>query len=119
MLCRATRLTLTLSCAVGCATSSPLPNERVQSTSAAIRDAEEVGAAHSAEAALHLKLAKDQFEYAQHLPNPNDRARVDRLLRRAQADAELSLALARGEDDEARASAALEKLKKLNQSASQ
>ena len=54
---------------------------------------------------------------AQSLPNPNDKDRVDRLLRRAQVDAELSLALARGEDQKAAAQAAIDKVTKLNREA--
>jgi hypothetical protein len=89
----------------------------MESSSAAILAAENGGAAHSADADLYLCLAKDQFVYAQNLPNSNDRDRVDRLLRRAQVDAELSLALARGEDQKAAARAAIDKVTKLNREA--
>ena len=51
------------------------------------------------------------------LPNPNDKDRVDRLLRRAQVDAELSLALAQGEDQKAAAQAAIDKVTKFNRDA--
>ena len=100
-----------------CATTGTAPNERMESSSAAILAAEVGGAAHSADADVYLCLAKDQFEYAQRLPNPKDRDRVDRLLRRAQVDAELSLALARGEDQKAAAQAAIDKVTKWNREA--
>jgi len=93
------------------------PNERMESSSAAILAAEGGGAAHSADADRYLLLAKDQYAYAQGLSNPNDKDRVDRLLRRAQVDAELSLALAQGEDQKAAAQAAIDKVTKFNRDA--
>ncbi len=110
-------LTTTILLAAACATTSTAPNERIESSSAAILAAEDGGAARSADADLYLKLAKSQFWYAQNLPNPNDRERVDRLLRRAQVDAELALALAHGEDQKAAAQAAVDKVSKLNREA--
>jgi hypothetical protein len=101
----------------GCATMSTPPNERLESSSAAILAAEGGGAAHSADADRYLLLAKDQYAYAQRLPNPNDKDRVDRLLRRAQVDAERSLALAQGEDQKAAAQAAIDKVTKFNREA--
>ena len=101
----------------GCATAGTAPSERMESSSAAILAAENGGAAHSADADVYLKLAKDQFGYAQRLPNPNDKDRVDRLLRRAQVDAELSLALAHGEEQKAAARAAIDKVTKFNRDA--
>lgn len=112
-------LTVAILCCAGCASTGPPPNEKAESSSAAIRAAEEVGATHSPEAALHLQLAKEQYEYAQHLPNPDDKPRADRLLQRAQVDAELALALARSDDDKAQAQAAIDKVKTLKQSTTQ
>jgi hypothetical protein len=111
-------LTVVVLFGAACATSTP-PNEKAESSSASIRAAEEVGATHSPEAALHLQLAKEQYEFAQRLPSPSDKPRADRLMRRAQADAELALALARSDDDRAQAQAAIDKVKTLNQSATQ
>jgi hypothetical protein len=51
--------------------------------------------------------------------HPDQRAKADRLLMRAQADAELALALARSEDEKAEAQGAMDKVKKLKQSATQ
>ena len=48
-----------------CATTSTAPSERMESSSAAILAAETGGAAHSADADVYLRLAKDQFAYAQ------------------------------------------------------
>ena len=101
-----------------CATSSPAPPETAKNSSAAIRAAEEVGATHSPDAALHLQLAKEQFEHAGMLPQ-KDQAQADRLLMRAQADAELALALARSESEKSAALSAIDKVKKLKESVTQ
>ena len=101
-----------------CVTMSTAPNERMESSSAAILAAEGGGAGHGAAADKYLALAKDQYAYAQALPNPKDKDRVDRLLRRAQVDAELSLALAEGEDQKAAAQAAIDRVTKFNREAS-
>jgi hypothetical protein len=102
---------------VACATASTAPSERMESSSAAILAAENGGAAHSADADVYLRLARDEYAYSQRLPNPNDKDRVDRLLRRAQVDAELSLALAHGEEQKAAAKAAIDKVTQFNREA--
>ena len=100
-----------------CASTSTGPSEKSESSSAAIRAAEEVGATHSPDAALYLQLAKEQFEHASRLTDDKDRS--DRLLMRAQTDAELALALARSEAEKAEARGAIDKYKALKQSATQ
>jgi hypothetical protein len=102
--------------AASCATTAPAaePSLHSESSSGAIRAAEEVGAARTPSAALHLQLAKEQFEQARRTtPDPMDRDRADRLLMRAQADAELSLVLARSEADKVEAQQAIDKVKAL------
>jgi hypothetical protein len=113
-------LLVTLAVSAGaCASSSAAPNEKAESSSAAIRAAEEVGATHSPTAALHLQLAKEQFEHASRLTDKKDKEQADGLLMRAQVDAELSLALARGESEKAEARSAIDKMKTLKESATQ
>ena len=107
-----------------CATTNATPVVEVPSlgaedSSGAIRAAEEVGAAHSPEAALHLELAKEQFEHARKLTSADDRPTATRLLLRARADADLSLALTREQTSKLDAQAALEKVKTLNESLQQ
>jgi hypothetical protein len=102
-----------------CASTGAPSSQKVASSSAAIRAAEEVGATHSPTAALHLQLAKEQFENARMLTDKKDKDRADRLLMRAQIDAELSLALARSENEKAEARGALDKMKSLKDSAVQ
>jgi hypothetical protein len=101
----------------GCASTNTPASPNPESSSAAIRAAEEVGATHDATAALHLQLAKEQFEHASKLSAKKDKPRADRLLMRAEADAELALALARSEAEKAEALGAINKAKKLKESA--
>jgi hypothetical protein len=79
--------------AAGCA-SNP-PTAKLESSSAAIRAAEEVGATHVPRAALHLQLAKEQSDRANSLIKEHDNDQAEMLLQRAEADAELAVALAR------------------------
>ncbi len=77
----------------GCATLQ-LPADRLQSSEASIRSAEEMGASAVPAARLHLQYAKDQTASAKKLAEAgDDRALV--MLARADADAELALGLAR------------------------
>ena len=77
-----------------CATVPP-PHERVASSEAAIRGAGEVGAEQVPQAALHLKLAQEAVQRAKVLMKDGDNEEAGFVLLRAQADAELALALAR------------------------
>ena len=90
-------------------------NPTADNSSAAIRAAEEVGATHTPDAALYLQLAKEQFEHARLLTDSKDKDRSDRLLLRAQADAELSLALARSDNEKVEAQGAISKVKALKE----
>jgi Domain of unknown function (DUF4398) len=105
--------------ATACASNNSMSREKAENSSAAIRAAEEVGATHNPDAALHLQLAKEQFEYAQTLKNPNEKDRADRQLMRAQVDAELALALSRSETEKVEALAAIQRVKTLKESAPQ
>lgn len=89
-------LGISLALLVSCATAPS--SGRTESSGAAIRAAQEVGASKVPQAALHLQLAREQAERARELGasgDSEDRARAESLLMRAQADAELALALAR------------------------
>jgi hypothetical protein len=77
-----------------CATVPP-PHERVATSEAAIRGAGEVGAEQVPQAALHLKLAQEAVQRAKALMKDGDNEAAGFVLLRAQADAELALALAR------------------------
>ena len=60
-----------------------------------IRAAEEIGAGQVPQAALHIQYAKDQLAKAQQLEKNGENRRSQMMLLRAQADAELALALTR------------------------
>lgn len=98
----------------GCASADPPINEKAAASSASIRAAEEVGATHDPSAALYLQLAKEESEHARMLTDSNDKDKANRLLMRAEVDAQLSLALARSENDKAAAQGAIDSVKKMN-----
>jgi hypothetical protein len=77
----------------GCATIA-IPPERLESASASIRGAEELGAEGVPNAKLHVQLAKDETVLAAQLAERGD-DRAVRVQARAEADAELALNLAR------------------------
>jgi pyridoxal biosynthesis lyase PdxS len=76
----------------GCA-GYPVPNAKVASSEAAIRAAQETGSGKVPQAALHLKLAEEQLQSAKGLIRDNENKRAEYVLMRAQADAELAIAL--------------------------
>jgi hypothetical protein len=82
-----------LALAVGCAAA--VSDERLGATDSSIRAAEEVGAGKLPQASLHVQLAKEENESAQKLINQGEIKRAEGQLLRAQADAELAMALAR------------------------
>jgi hypothetical protein len=80
--------------ALACA-SAPAPTERLASAQAAVRAAKEVGAKDVPQAKLHAQLAQEQVDHATKLIEEGENERADSILRRAQADAELAVAMAR------------------------
>lgn len=98
--------------AVGCG-SYPPPSERMASAEAALRGASEVGASDVPRAALHLRLAEEQIDKAKRYVQDGYNQRAELALRRAQADAELALMLAREQHALEKAQAAQQNLEKL------
>jgi uncharacterized protein DUF4398 len=94
---------------LGCG-SYPPPTERMSTAEAAIRAAEEVGATNVPQAALYMKLAQEQTEKAKRMMQDGYNERAELELKRAQADAELAVALAREQDTVGKAQAAQAKL---------
>lgn len=94
-------VTFTLS-GFGCA-STELSADHLTSLTAAIRAADEVGAADTPQAALHLKLAQDELAQGKQLAAAGDPVRGELFLQRAAVDAELALVLTRQGDAEAEA----------------
>jgi hypothetical protein len=85
---------LVAACTVACA-SRPMPTSKVSSSAAAVRSAQEVGAEQSPEAALHLRMAKDQLARARALLDDGEYEKAEWLLTRAESDAEVAIAIAR------------------------
>lgn len=94
----------------GCA-STITPTGSMESSLTTMRAAEEVGAPHVPRAKLHLQLAQEQTTYAKELLAQNEKERAGFVLMRAEADAQLALALARETAARAEANAASDKLK--------
>src|SRR3954471_9470868 len=102
-------LVLVAGCAAG------VSNEKISATESSIRAAEEMGAPKVPQASLHLQLAKEETEHAQKFAKEGDPKRAEGLLLRAQADAELALALAREAPMKAEAQSEMDKARSLQQ----
>lgn len=96
--------------ASGCVKTQALHTE---SSAAAIRSAEDQGATDVPRAALHLQLAKEELAAATSLNAKGDREAGTSMLLRAEADAELAVALAQADAERAEAIAAMERVRKL------
>jgi len=79
---------------IGCGAGS-LPTERVSSTEASVRAAQEVGAQKVPRAQLHLRLATEELAAARKFAENGDDDLGTQQLDRAKADAELAVALSR------------------------
>ena len=97
---------------VGCG-SAPAPTERLTTAEAAIRGALEVDANNLPRGALHLKLAQEQVDKAKRYIEDDMNQRADLALRRALADAELAIALAREYEMKEKVKAARMRLERL------
>jgi outer membrane murein-binding lipoprotein Lpp len=95
----------------GC-TSAPL---RTETSTSDIRAAEEAGAAKVPEASLHLQLAKEELDRAKGLAAKGDKEMAASMLLRAEADAELAVALSHGDAEKSEARAAVERVRQLRQ----
>jgi len=109
-------MTLAMFVALARCASTPVFTEKLASTEAPIRAAEELGASRVPQAALQLKLAQDEMEVAKQFLKDGNKQRADWLLLRAQADAELAVALAKEAPLQAEARNATEQVKALQQS---
>jgi uncharacterized protein DUF4398 len=87
---------------LGCA-GYPAPQQHMADSVAAVRGAEEVGAAAQPQAALNLKLAQEEVARAKALVDDGKNEQGDFMTLRAKADADLALALAREEGARIRA----------------
>ena len=93
----------------GCA-NAPL---RTEASTSGIRTAEEAGAAKVPQASLHLQLAKEELELAKGLAAKGEKEKAASMLLRAEADAELAVALSHGDAEKSEAMAAVERVRQL------
>ena len=78
----------------GCS-STPPPVQRMTTAKASVRAAQELGADQVPKAQLHLQLAEEQVRHADELIDRGKMERADLLLQRANADAQLAIAITR------------------------
>jgi outer membrane murein-binding lipoprotein Lpp len=93
----------------GCA-NAPL---RTEASTSGIRAAEEAGAAKVPQASLHLQLAREELDAAKSLAAKGDKEKANSMLMRAEADAELAVALSRKDAEKLEAMEAVERARQL------
>jgi hypothetical protein len=94
-----------------------IPTEQMTAAQAALRAAEVGGAQENPQASLHLKHASDQIESARLLIEDGENERALWVLRRAEVDAEVALALAKEQSLANEARAAMEELERMKKKA--
>ncbi|HZF55225.1 MAG TPA: DUF4398 domain-containing protein [Polyangiaceae bacterium] len=100
--------------AIGCG-GAAIPHDQLASSQASIRAAEEVGANKYPTAQLHLRFAKDQVEKAKALIEDGEIEEAKLVLQRAQADADLAIAITKENAVRADAEQALSQVAALRQ----
>jgi|SRR5580692_8219033 hypothetical protein len=85
----------TCALACGCGINYAIPSQQLADAQSAERSATELGAASEPKAQLHLQMAHEQIVAANASIRDGDNETATRLLSRARADAELSIALTR------------------------
>lgn len=103
----------------GCGGGYPEPRNQLIASEAAVRAAEVAGAQDGPQSALHLKRAREQVESGRSLIQEGENERAEWVLRRAQSDADLALAVATEEARRKQAAAAKTELDQLRDSVRQ
>jgi hypothetical protein len=98
--------------AVACG-GAPVPQDRLTAAEAAVSAAEAGGAHNVPKAQLHLKQAREGIAEAKALIADDENERANEVLKLAEVDAELSLALAREGAVKAEAQEAVDEVAKL------
>ena len=104
---------LLLAGAVGCVRRAPLPEQEIVRAVASILSAERLGAGNVDQAAASLAMAREEAARARELIDRGDHQRARGLLLRAEADAELAIALAQEVPLRAEAQDALRRAQEL------
>jgi hypothetical protein len=99
---------------LGCA-GEQTPVQSLEQSKAAIRAAEEVGASKIPQASLHLQYAKEESQRAEDLIANGDKNRGASLLMRAEADANLAVAMSREAQERHEAQQAADRARDLQQ----
>jgi hypothetical protein len=103
------------SAVLGCGGGYPEPRNQLTASEAAVRAAEVAGAQNAPQSALHLKRAREQVDSGKNLIQEGENERAEWVLRRAQSDADLALALATEDARRKQAAAAKEELEQLRE----
>jgi hypothetical protein len=96
----------------GCA-SYPAPTEHFATSTASTRAAQEIGAQANPQASLAARLAQDENNQARQLMSDGDNERADYMTMRANADAQLAIAIVREQQARAQANQALARLQEV------
>jgi len=108
-----------LAAALAACGGAAVPQETLTAAQASVKGAEVGGANEDPKAQLHLKLANEQIDKAKKLIEDGDNEEAARMIDRAQADADLALALAQQAKAMREAKDADESLGKLKRKLSQ
>jgi Domain of unknown function (DUF4398) len=98
---------------VGAGCAHQPPTKSLEQSKAAIRAAEEVGAEKLPQAALHLQLAREESDRARELIAHDHNQEAASYLERAEADADLAVAITRANQERSDADAAAYRTREL------
>ncbi len=99
----------------GCA-ASQVPATSISASQTAIRTAEAAGAGIDPKAALHLSMARTEYNQARQLIVQEDTHKAELVLARASSDAQLAFALARAASAKAEAEHTMDEIRALQAS---
>jgi len=99
----------------GCA-SAPIPADKYANAKSSIKTSEELGAESDPQAALHLKLAKEQLAQAKDCMKKGDNENAKMVLERAEADGDAAFNIARADKAKIEAKKTVENIQQQMQS---
>src|SRR5262245_48582585 len=106
-------LIIGIALACGCA-ATPVPPAKVASAATAIRTAQELRADENPASQVRLQYAIEEYAHAHMLIADGDSEKAERMLARAEADAELALAIAQQARSARDAATALDEVQNVN-----
>ena len=102
-----------LSTVAACGAEAPV-SARTDAT-AALRSAREVGAEQDPEASYYLELANEQIRVADRLIRSGEMSRAERVLERAEADAEVAMAKTREAATQRQADETMQRIRSMRE----